>query len=93
MLNNISFFVRWALGKFLAWSFISVIDLQTLSCLVSFKKSYLSSMLWRNFHEDIIMKTQEIFFVNTCTVCILETQNFSGKYNILPFEKCAEHLQ
>ena len=27
--------------------------------------------------------------VYTCTVCILETQQFSGKYNILPFEKCA----
>ena len=30
--------------------------------------------------------------VNTCTVCLLEIANFSGKYNILPFEKCAEHL-
>ena len=30
--------------------------------------------------------------VNTCTVCtVWKTQNFSGKYNILPFEKCAEH--
>ena len=28
--------VRGAFGKFLAWSFISVTDLQTLSCLVSF---------------------------------------------------------
>ena len=28
--------IRGAFGKFLAWSFISVADLQTLSCLVSF---------------------------------------------------------
>ena len=28
--------VRGAFGKFLAWSFISVTNLQTLSCLVSF---------------------------------------------------------
>ena len=31
--------------------------------------------------------------MNTCAVCILENLNFSGNYNILPFEKCAEHLQ
>ena len=28
--------IRGAFGKFLAWSIISVTDLQTLSCLVSF---------------------------------------------------------
>ena len=28
--------IRGAFGKFLAWSYISVTDLQTLSCLVSF---------------------------------------------------------
>ena len=28
--------LRGAFGKFLAWSFISVTDLQNLSCLVSF---------------------------------------------------------
>ena len=28
--------VRGAFGKFLAWSFISVTDIHTLSCLVSF---------------------------------------------------------
>ena len=28
--------IRGAFGKFLAWSFISVTDLQNLSCLVSF---------------------------------------------------------
>ena len=28
--------IRGAFGKFLAWSFISVTDLLTLSCLVSF---------------------------------------------------------
>ena len=30
------FYLRGAFGKFLAWSFISVNDLQTLSCLISF---------------------------------------------------------
>ena len=29
-------YIRGAFGKFLAWSFISVTNLQTLSCLVSF---------------------------------------------------------
>ena len=29
--------IRGAFGKFLAWSLISVTDLQTLSCLVSFE--------------------------------------------------------
>ena len=29
-------FLRGAFGKYLAWSFISVTDLQTLSCLESF---------------------------------------------------------
>ena len=29
-------YIRGAFGKFLAWSFISVTDLQNLSCLVSF---------------------------------------------------------
>ena len=28
--------IRGAFGKFLAWSFISVTDLQPLSCLISF---------------------------------------------------------
>ena len=32
------------------------------------------------------------FIVNTCIVCILKkTKNVSGKYNVLPVEKCAEH--
>ena len=31
--------------------------------------------------------------MNTCTVCILDKQNVNGKYNFLPFEKCAEHQQ
>ena len=29
--------------------------------------------------------------VNTCTVCILENAKFRGKYNIWPFEKCADY--
>ena len=31
-----SYIIRGAFGKFLTWSFISVTDLQTLSCLVLF---------------------------------------------------------
>ena len=41
-------------------------------------KSYLSSMLWHKFHEDIIMQTQKSI-VNTCTVCILENTKFQSK--------------
>ena len=51
--------VRGAFGKFLVWSFISVTDLQTLSCLVWLKK-YLSSMLWHNFYKDFIIQTRKI---------------------------------
>ena len=37
------------------------------------------------------MQTRQIFFVNTCTVFVdWKKQNFSEKYNVLPFEKCAE---
>ena len=38
ILDNFHAFVvvRGVFGKFLAWYFISVTDLQTLSCLVSF---------------------------------------------------------
>ena len=39
-------------------------------------KSYLSSMLWHKFHEDIIMQTRKNIFLNTCTVCILEKAKF-----------------
>ena len=49
-----------AFGKFLAWYFISVTYLHTLSWLVPFLKSYISAMLWHKFHEDIIMQTQII---------------------------------
>ena len=34
--NTANVAVRGAFGKFLAWSFISITDLQTLSCLVLF---------------------------------------------------------
>ena len=35
LMLDVSWYVRGAFGKLLAWSFISVTDLQTLSCLVS----------------------------------------------------------
>ena len=49
-------------------------------------KSYLFSMFWHKFHEDIIMQTRKNTIVNTCTVGILEKkENISGKYNIFAF--------
>ena len=53
--------------------------------------SYLSSMLWHKFHEDIIMQTRKILLWIHVLFVYWKTQNFSRKYNILPFEKCAEH--
>ena len=38
-----------------------------------------------------MMQTRKNIIVNICTVCIWKTQNFSGKYDFLPLEKCAEH--
>ena len=38
LLGEIGLNLRGGFGKFLAWSFISVTDLQTLSCLVSSKE-------------------------------------------------------
>ena len=49
-------------------------------------KSYLSSMLWFNFHEDIIMQTRKILLWIHILFVTWQTQNFSGKYDILPFE-------
>ena len=54
-------------------------------------KNYLSSMLWHKFHEDIIMQTGKILLCIHVQFVYGKTQNFSGKYNILPYEKCAEH--
>ena len=82
--------LRGAFGKFLAWSLNSVTNLQNLSCLVSFSRAIFPLCYGTNFMGILITDTKNII-VNTCTVCILKTQNFSGKYNILPFEKCAEH--
>ena len=54
-------------------------------------KSHLSSMLWHEFHADIIMHTRKILLRIYVLFVYWKTQNFSVKYNILPFEKCAEH--
>ena len=54
-------------------------------------KSYLSSMLWHKFHEDIFMQTWIVLLWIHELFVYWKTQNFSGKYNILPFEKFAEH--
>ena len=56
-------------------------------------KSYLSSMLWHKFNEYIIMQTRKLLLWIHVLFVYGKTQNFSGKYNILPFEKCAEHWQ
>ena len=42
-------------------------------------KSYISSMLWDNCHEDIIIQTRKNIIVNTCTACILENATFQWK--------------
>ena len=46
-------------------------------------KMGLSSMLWHNFHKDIIIQTHTNIIVKTCTVVYWKTLNFSDKYNIL----------
>ena len=48
-------------------------------------KSYLSSMLWLKFHEDNLMQARKIFMWIHVLFVYWKTQNFSGKYNILPF--------
>ena len=52
--------IRGAFGKFSAWYFISVTDLQTLTSFGIILKNYLSLMLWHKFYEDIIMQTRKI---------------------------------
>ena len=54
-------------------------------------KSYLCSMLWHKFHGDIIMQTRKIVLWIHVLFVYWKTQNLSGKYIILPFEKCDEH--
>ena len=54
-------------------------------------KSYLSSMLWRKFYEDVMMQTRKILLWIHVLNVYWKMQNFSGKYNFLPFEKCAEY--
>ena len=53
-------------------------------------KSYLSSILWHKFQEDIIRQARKIISGIHVLLVYWKTQTFSGKYNILPFEKCAE---
>ena len=54
-------------------------------------KSYIFAILWHKFHEDIIIQKWTILLWIYVLFVYWKTQNFSGKYNILPFEKCAEH--
>ena len=54
-------------------------------------KNNLSSVLWHTFHENIILQTRKILLCIHVLFVYWKTQNFSGKYNFLPFEKCAEH--
>ena len=42
-------------------------------------------MLWHKFHEDIIMQTRKILLWIHVLFVYCKTQNFSRKYNILPF--------
>ena len=48
--------VTRALGKFVAWSFISVTDLKTLSCLVSFKRADFPLFYCINFTRLLLCK-------------------------------------
>ena len=54
-------------------------------------KNYLSPIIWHNFHKDIILQTRKISLWIHVLFIYWKTQNFSGKYNILPFKKYAEH--
>ena len=54
-------------------------------------KRYLTTMVWQNLYEVIIMQTRYISLRTHVLFVYWKTQNFSGKYNILPFEKCADH--
>ena len=54
-------------------------------------KCYLSFMLWHKFHEDIMMQTRSILLRKHVLFVYWKTQNFSGKYNILPIEMFTEH--
>ena len=55
--------------------------------------SYLSSTLWHKFYEDVMMQTRKILLRIHVLFVYWKTQNFRGKYNVLPFEKCAEHFE
>ena len=48
-------------------------------------------MLWQNYHEDSIMQTQNILLRIHVLFVYWKAQKLIGKYNILPFKKCAEH--
>ena len=52
--------IQGAFGKFVALSFISGANSQTLSFFGINLKSYLFSMLWHKFYEDVIMQTRKI---------------------------------
>ena len=56
-------------------------------------KSYVSSILWYIFNEDSKMQTRKILLWVHVLFVYWKTQSFNGKYNILSFEKCVEHLQ
>ena len=49
--------VRGAFRKYVAWSFISEIDLETLSSLVSFGILYVMTQI----HEDAMMQTRKYY--------------------------------
>ena len=40
-----------------------------------------------------MMQSRTILLLIHVLFVYWKTQNFSGKYNILPLEKCAEHLE
>ena len=56
-------------------------------------KSYFSPIIWHNYHKDIILQTRTISLWIHVLFIYWKTQNSSGKNNILPFDKCAEHYK
>ena len=83
--------MRGAFKKLVALHSISVIDLKNPIMFGIILNSYLSSMLWHKFHEDVTKQTRKILLRIHVLFVYWKTQTFSKKYNFLPFEKCAKH--
>ena len=70
--------IRGTFGKFLAWSFISVTNLQTLSCWYHFKELSFRFVIAQISCGCYDASTKDII-VSTCTVCLQENAKFKRK--------------